>query len=76
MVTYVPNKQRKVTIIVDIGVLAFNAHCLCLMQSAVDLPFALETCCAFATSLLRLSQTGLNLLFFFFFMRGLCAVYL
>ena len=42
--------MTKATIIVDIGVLEFNAHCM--------LPFA--------TNLLRLSQSRLKLLFLFF----------
>ena len=56
--------------------MGFNAHCMrpTRYQSAVYLHFALETRCAFATSLRRFSQSGLN--FFFFFdgwtVRRLC----
>ena len=52
MVTYVQNKLIKVTIIVDISILGFNAHCMrpTCYQRAVHLHFALETRCAFATS--------------------------
>ena len=51
MVPYVQNKIIKFTIIVDITILGFNAHCMRpkRLQSAVHSPFALKTCCAFAT---------------------------
>ena len=63
MVTYVQNK--KVTIIVDINNIGFNAHCMrpTRQQSAVHSHFALEKRYAFATSLRRFSQSGLKLFF-------------
>ena len=61
MVTYyVLSKLTNVTMIVGI---------------VVDSPFALEIRCAFATNLLRCSQSGLKLLFYFFHawtVRRLC----
>ena len=62
MRTYVQNKLIKVTIIVDISIIGFNAHCMrqTRYQSAVHSHFALETRCAFATSLRRFSQSGLK----------------
>ena len=69
MVTYVQNKLITVTIIVDIRIIWFNARCMRTThyQSAVRSHFALETRCAFATSLRRFSiQTQIVLLFFFY----------
>ena len=63
MVTYVQNKLIKVTVIVDINIIGFYAR----YQSAVHSHFALETRCAFATSLRRFSRSGLKLLFLFFY---------
>ena len=74
MVTYVQNKLIKFTIIVDISILGFNAHCMrpTHYQNAVQSPFVLKTHCAFATSLLRFSQSGLKMLFFFFCASFMC----
>ena len=68
MVTYVQNKLIKVTIIVDISNIGFNAHCMhpTRSQNAVHLHFELKTRCAFATSLRRFSQSGLELIFYIF----------
>ena len=70
MVTYVQNNLIKATIIVDISIIGFIAHCMrpTRYQSAVHSHFALETRCAFATSLRRFSQSGFN--FFFNFCYG------
>ena len=55
MVTYVQNKLIKVTTIVEISILRFNAHCMrpTRQPSAVYSTFALETRCAFVTNLRR-----------------------
>ena len=76
MVAYVQNKLIKVVIIVDFSIIGLNAHCMrpTRYQSAVYSHFALETRCAFATSLQRFSQSGLKC-FFYFFMGELCLVY-
>ena len=70
MVTYVQNKLIKVTIIVDISIIGFNAHSMrpTRQQNAVHSHFTLETRCAFATSLRRFSQSGTN--FFFLNFHG------
>ena len=59
----------KLTIIVDISILGFNAHSMSptRKQSAVHSPFALKTRCTFATSLRRFSQSGVN--FFNYYSR-------
>ena len=82
MVTYVPNKQRKVTIIVDISVLRFKGHRLRPARSSVysfiyvhvyDLCAAKKLCirCQFATFFTIRTQNNI----FYFGMRGLCAMY-
>ena len=78
MVTFVQNKLIKFTIIVDISILGFNAHCMrpTRQESAVHLPFALIIRCAFATSLRRFSQIRTQTVIFYFFyawtVRRLC----
>ena len=75
MVTGALNKLRKATMIVDISVIRFNTHCIRPMrwQRAIHSLFAFETRCEFALNSLRFSQSRHNL--YYFFMRGLCAVY-
>ena len=80
MVTYVQNKLIKVTIIVDISIIGFNAHCMALYASN-----ALAKRCSFALcvgntlciryQLATFFTIRTQIVFYYFFMGGLCGVY-
>ena len=57
MVTYVPNRLTKFTKTVDIGVPGFNAQCMRPRRCSLHYKHVVH---AFATNLLRLSESGLG----------------
>ena len=76
MATNVPNKLTKPTMIVDIGVLGFNAHVMRLMRwhSAVDSPSCLKHVVHSLPACYVFHNRDSNY-YFYFSMRGPCALY-